>query len=157
SSFTGGIFVFANGALTAPVKLNDATPCPPAAGCGGSYGKLTVVGAPSMNAAGVLAFRGTTQDLDGIELDGVFTFDGAAYTRVAFDSQTLVPPADPENFQLLLGFGDLVSLNDAGDVAFAAGGMIDINAAGDLQFGTVVVPAGQPARLVIYPGLEVEA
>jgi hypothetical protein len=49
-------------------------------------------------------------------------------------------------------------LNDAGDVAFAAGGMIDLStfASLDLQFGTVVVQAGQTARLVTYPGLEVE-
>jgi hypothetical protein len=146
-AFTGGIFVAANGGITAPVKLGDSTP----------YGTLIVVGAPSMNASGLLAFRGTTEDDKGA-FDGIFTFDGATFTRVAADLVAIAPIDDPVNVQVLIGFGDLVSLNDAGDVAFAAGGMIDLStfASLDLQFGTVVVQAGQTARLVTYPGLEVE-
>jgi hypothetical protein len=142
----GAIFVVKDGAITAPVKLNDVTP----------YGTLSVIGAPSMNASGLLAFRATTDGSDG-SFDGVFTFDGATYTRLAADTLKLVPIDDPDNSQIVFGFGDLVSLNDAGDVAFAAGGMIDINSAGDLQFGTVVVQAGQLPRLVTYPGLNVDS
>ena len=145
----GGIFVVdPAGGMTLRVRLGDTTP----------WGVITALGAPAMNAAGTLAFRGTTEDPERIE-DGIFTLDGTALTRLAADGLTVVPPADPNSSQLLLGFGALVALNDAGDVAFAAGGMFDLTtfSSSEEQFGVLVVRAGGSPQLVTYPGLEVEA
>jgi hypothetical protein len=139
----GGIFVVdPAGGMTLRVRLGDATP----------WGIFTALGAPALNAAGLLAFRGTTD-----ETDGIFTFDGTTLARLAFDGRGFAPAADPLNVQLLLGFGDLVALNDAGDVAFAAGGMLDLStfSSSDFQFGVLVSRAGGTPQLVTYPGLEV--
>ena len=138
----GAVFVATDSAVTPRVKLGDPTP----------FGLVTVLGAPAMNAAGLLAFRGATD-----ETDGIFTFDGTTLKRLAGDFTFVAPFDDPANLQQLLGFGDLVALNDAGDVAFAAGGLLDNNLFGgvDLQFGTVLAQGGS-LRLLTYPGQTVE-
>ena len=64
-------------------------------------------------------------------------------------------PGGPDDiFQAIDGFGDLVALNEAGDVACSPAGHLDTNgiASTDGEFGTIVVPHGGDAQLVGYPG-----
>jgi hypothetical protein len=137
---TAAIFVGRVGSPPEPrVRIDDAF----------GDGKLTLLGAPAINASGVLAFKATVDDLT----DGVFTLTGSTLTRLAADGDNFIPPEAPDNLQVIFGFGDLVSINDAGDVAFAAGGMIDAItlSSSELQFGTLVARQGI-VHLVTYPG-----
>lgn len=124
-------------------------------------GRFAYLGAPAINAAGTLAFRATVDDepVGGqpLSLDGVFTLAGATPTRLAVDGDTFIPPDDPENSQQIFGYGDLVSLNDAGDVAFTAGGMLDLAtfSSSEPQFGVLLARQGV-VHLVTYPGQLVE-
>jgi hypothetical protein len=151
----GGIFVGRVGVAPTPrVRFGD----------GFNGGAVGVVGAPAINAAGDLAFRATVDGemVDGQEVsfDGIFTLRGATLTRVAKDGDLVLPsdPGQSENVQQLLEFGVLVSLNDAGDVAFTSGGMFDVVTftSTDLEFGSLVVRAGGTPQLVTFPGRPAE-
>ncbi len=143
---TAAILVAPGGNNPAPVvRLHDPAP----------DGVFAVLGSPSLNASGTLAFVATVDHGSDFSDDGVYTRDATGVvTRVARDGDAFAPPSDPENLQVLAGFGDLVDLNDVGDVAFAAGGMIDTTSftSSDLEFGTLVAHAGA-VHIVTFPGL----
>ena len=115
-------------------------------------GTLGDFGPPALNNGGVVAFRGSVSVGDN-PVDGVFRADATGVVRLAKDFDNFVPPDDPENLQSPFGFGELVSLNDAGDVAFTAGGLLDLTSftSSDLQYGTFVAHDGS-VFLVTYPG-----
>lgn len=127
-------------------------------------GRIGVLGPPAINAAGDLAFRATVDGeiVEGQEtsFDGIFRLSGTTLTRLAKDGDSVAPTEleDGDNVQQLLGFGVLVSLNDAGDVAFTAGGMLDFVSftSTELEFGSLVVRVGGPAQLVTFPGRPAE-
>jgi hypothetical protein len=106
-------------------------------------------GPPALNASDMLAFRGSLDDGS----DGVFLREGGTVTRLVSDTDVF--PGGPDDvFQAIDGFGDLVAINDAGDVACSPAGLFDTNgiASTDGEFGTIVVPHGADAELVAYPG-----
>jgi hypothetical protein len=144
---SGAIFLGRVGASPVPL-VRYGTPF--------AEGALTTLGPPALNNAGMIAFRGTVES-DTDSVDGIFRWDGTTLVRLAKDFDLFVPPGDPLNAQQPFGFGELVSMNDAGDVAFTAGGMLDLVSfsSSDFEFG-VLVARGTDVRLVSYPGLAVE-
>ena len=85
------------------------------------------LGPPALNRSGLIAFHGL---LDGPTAestrDGIFSFDGSAVTLLVRDGITVSGASgelDPQQ-QTIEEFGNLLSLNDAGDVAFTAGPLI---------------------------------
>jgi len=85
------------------------------------------LGPPALNRSGLIVFHGM---LDGPTLesasDGIFSFDGSATALLVRDGVTVSGVAgelDPKE-QTIEKFGNLLSLNDAGDVAFTAGPLI---------------------------------
>src|SRR5262249_7407981 len=117
-------------------------------------GVVDALGAPALNASGTLAFQATI-DHGAMSDDGIYVRDPVGtITRLARDGDFFVPPNDPDNLQQIAGFGDLVALNDAGDVAFTAGGLFDFTtfSSSELEFGVLVAHAGT-VTLVTYPGL----
>jgi hypothetical protein len=149
---SGAVFVGTVGSTPIPrIRIDDPF----------NGGRFVYLGSPAINTSGVLAFRAT---VDGeivsgepLSLDGVFTLAGSTLTRLAADGDLLIPPDDPENSQQLFGYGDLVSINDSGDVAFTAGGMLDLVSfsSSEFQFGVLVARQGA-VHLVTYPGQAVE-
>jgi hypothetical protein len=121
-------------------------------------GTFQILGPPGLNNSGTLAFHGL---VDGVTvLDGVFTLAGDTLTLLLRDGQ--IPDKLPVSFEIdpLLEIGDVVAINDAGDVVCTAGPIFDDSenaGLGDLEGspGVVLIRGGVPL-LVGFPGLEVE-
>lgn len=144
----GGAIFFApaGGTLTALVKLGDDF----------QGGRFTILGPPALNNRRTLAFRGFLEG--AVQLDGVFTFSGGLTTLLLRDGTA--PPTltaelvDGELFE----FGDVVSLNDAGDVLCTAGELYDAEDLGSLDGspGVILIRAGGSPVLLAFPGQRVE-
>jgi hypothetical protein len=134
------IFLLSHGGVPVP-KVGD----------GSTFGtrKFFDFGPPALNGSDLLAFRGSLDDGSA----GVFLLEAGTITRLVSDTDVF--PGGPDDiFQAIDGFGDLVALNEAGDVACSPAGLFDTNgvASTDGEFGTIVVPHGGDAQLVGYPG-----
>src|SRR5262245_30770365 len=145
----GALFVKRAGQdLVAVKRLGDAY----------ESGTFQILGPPALNNSGTLAFHGLVDG--GTVLDGVFTLAGDTLTLLLRDGQ--VPDKLPVAFEILPldEIGDVVAINDAGDVACTAGPIFDDSedaGLGDLEGspGVVLIRGGVPL-LVGFPGLEVE-
>jgi hypothetical protein len=123
-------------------------------------GTFQILGPPALNNAGILAFHAF---VDGPSpLDGIFKRDGAGALSLLIRDGT-VPDKLPAPFEIdpLFEFGDVVALNDAGDVACTGGPVFDDSAdanLGDLEGspGVIVIKNGVAPLLVGYPGLQVD-
>jgi len=85
------------------------------------------LGPPALNHSGLIAFHGLVDGPNATDArDGIFTTNGTTVTRLVSDGADKVTVTgvagelDPKQ-QSLERFGNLLSLNDAGDVAFTAG------------------------------------
>jgi hypothetical protein len=123
-------------------------------------GTFQILGPPALNNTGTLAFHGF---VDGpIPLDGVFKRDGAGGLTLLIRDGT-IPDKLPASFEIdpLFEFGDVVALNDAGDVACTGGPIFDDSAdanLGDLEGspGVIVIKNGVAPLLVGFPGQQVD-
>jgi len=122
-------------------------------------GTFQILGPPAINNAGTLAFHALV-DGDPI-LDGIFTMQGDALTLLIRDGQ--IPDKLPAPFEIdpIFEFGDVVAINDAGDVACTGGPVFDNSDdanLGDLEGspGAIVIPHGGTPLLVGFPGQRVE-
>ncbi len=147
----GALFVRRAGqAVTAVVKLGDAY----------DNGTFEIIGPPALNNVGTIAFRGFVEGREEL-LDGVFTLSGGALSLLIRDGET--PATLPVEFTIdpLAEFGDVVAINDAGDVACTAGPIYDNgenSGVGDPDGspGAIVIRAGARPLVVGFPGLPVE-
>lgn len=145
----GAIFVKRAGQeLTAVKKLGDAY----------ESGTFQVLGPPALNNAGTLAFHGFVDG--GTLLDGVFTLTGDTLSLLIRDGQIPDTLSVPFEIDPLFEFGDVVAINDAGDVACTGGPIFDNSddaSLGDLEGSPgVIVIRGGAALLLGFPGLKVE-
>jgi hypothetical protein len=146
----GAIFLRRAGQpLTAVVKL------------GSTYEGKTfqILGPPAINNAGLLAFRGFLEGADNT-LDGIFTLQGDTLALLIGDG--VVPATLPAPFTVdpIFEFGDVVALNDAGEVVCTGGPFFDnsddANLSGDGSPGVVLLRPGAAPLLVGFPGQRVE-
>jgi hypothetical protein len=121
-------------------------------------GTFQILGPPALNNSGTLAFHGL---VDGATvLDGVFTLTGDTLSLLIRDGPPPDKLAAPFEIDPLFEFGDVVALNDAGDVACTGGPIFDNSddaSFADLEGspGVIVIRGGTPL-LVGFPGLAVE-
>ncbi len=121
-------------------------------------GTFQILGPPAINNSGTMAFHAAVDG--GTVLDGVFTLTGDTLTLLIRDGQVPDKLDAPFDVDPLLEFGDVVAINDAGDVACTGGPVFDNSddaSIGDLEGspGVIVIRGGVPL-LVGFPGLEVE-
>ncbi len=141
---SAAVFVAPQGTNAAPVvRLGDTV----------DGGKFTLFGPPALNNAGTIVFRGLLDDV----IDGVFQYAQGSTTSLVTTGRMIVT-SQPTPFQQELDdFGEVVALNDQGDVAFTAGPLID----NDLEStdvegvpGVFVLSQGN-LSVVGYPGAQV--
>jgi hypothetical protein len=145
----GAIFVRRAGQSLTPVIRLGAT----------YEGKtFEILGPPAINNTGTLAFRGF---LDGATtLDGIFLLEGTTLSLLIRDG--LVPATLPAPFTVdpIFEFGDVVALNDAGEVVCTAGPFFDnsddASLASDGSPGVILLRPGSAPLLVGFPGQRVE-
>ena len=122
-----------------------------------SNGRFTLLGPPVASPGGALAFRGLVDtDTDAGTLDAIFRVAAGETTQVVGAGFTVVLPDDTLAIpQPVDELGELLAMNDAGDLAFTAGPLIDVSstAAGsdDLVPGVFVRRAGT-TTLLGWPG-----
>src|SRR5207245_1171492 len=108
----GAIFLWAPGGVLTPVlRFDDPFD-------GGHFVRL---GPPALNATGLLAFHGVVSSSDASDAgaDGIFAVHGADVSILAQEGFSPLPLN-----QRLTAFGDPITVNDAGDVAFLAGPLV---------------------------------
>ncbi len=146
-SLSGAIFYATNGKDPTPiVRLGDTT-------AGGTFG---ILGPPAINDAGVVVFRALLNE--GF-VDGIFRyFAGGTLPLVTTGRQVITPRPFPLA-QDLFDFGEVVGLNDLGDVLFTAGPLFDASFdATDFDGAPgVFVLRGETLSLLTYPGHPVPA
>ncbi len=149
----GGAIFFApaGGALAPVVKLGDEF----------QGGRFAILGPPALNNRRTMAFRGFLEG--ALSLDGVFVVSGGATTLLIRDDPdadvVTVPtvsgePVDGDLFE----FGDVVALNDAGDVLCTVSELYDAADFGafDGSPGVILIRAGGNPVLVGFPGQRVD-
>ncbi len=137
----------AGGALTPLVRLGDEHD-------GGSF---TVLGPPAMNNGGQIAFRALT---DGVTtLEGIFRLQNGALSLLVRDGYEVEAPELLPERQDLFSFGETLTMNEAGDVAFTAGPLFE-QALGDDDGASAVLVhhagmnflIGDPGRPILGRG-----
>jgi hypothetical protein len=102
---------------------------------------FTVVGPPALNNGGTIAFRGLLDDV----VDGVFEYSQGITTPLVTTGRVVITTEPFPFAQVLFDFGEVVALNDRGDVAFTAGPLFD----GTLESTDL---EGAPGVFVLHDG-----
>lgn len=117
-------------------------------------GRLVLLGPPATSPGGAIAFRGLLETEDGTR-DIVFRIVEDQPVPALISGFEVVLPDDPFRIpQPIDEFGDGLSINDAGDIAFTGGPIIDLSGGpvtDDLRSGVFVLREGSP-QLVAWPG-----
>lgn len=118
-------------------------------------GTFVGFGSPAVNTSGQIAFRGLSTDSDGI-----FVYTGGTVVRRVGRNQEVSAAqsvGDPY-VGTLIDFGNALTLNDSGDIAFTAGPLTDATApapgpcaSANPEFGVCVYHGGTTS-LVAFPG-----
>lgn len=141
---SAAVFVAPQGTSAAPVvRLGDTV----------DGGKFTLFGPPALNNAGTIVFRGLLDDV----VDGVFQYAQGTTTSLVTTGRKVVTTQPTPLPQELDDFGEVVALNDQGDVAFTAGPLFDADLnSTDIQGvpGVLVLSQGN-LSVVGYPGRQV--
>ncbi|MFN8542641.1 MAG: choice-of-anchor tandem repeat NxxGxxAF-containing protein [Candidatus Binatia bacterium] len=144
----GVLFVRRAGAVLAPLL---------APGTHTANGTFFRIGPPAMNNAGAIAFHGTL--IEGGGTEAVFRIGGGAPLSLLVQSGVEVQEEDPApNRQAVTDFGDLLDIDEAGNVAFTGGPLLDKNRTdGRGRPGALLYEAASGSvRLIAYPGQEIE-
>lgn len=142
---TPAVFVrAAGGALAVVVKGGDTW----------ERGRFDVMGPPATSPSGILAFHALIAG--DTDLDAIFVSTGGTLAPVvAAGFPVLIPDTDPPIVEDVSELGDLLAVNDAGDVAFTGGPLIDVSDSAaldaDLVPGVFVRRAGA-VTLLGWPG-----
>jgi hypothetical protein len=125
-----GIFRYSQGSLQALVRIQDAAPLPPAKGATAPPRFTNLVGDPSLNASGDIAFAATVEG----GARGVFATTGGTLRSVAMP----LDPLQPEDISRPAAFFRNIAANpalgDSGSVAFR----------GQLQYANPIDPIFLP-------------
>ncbi len=146
----GAIFVRRAGQPLAPVvTLRSAY----------ENGRFQILGPPAINNAGMLAFRAVVEGATA--LDGIFKLEAGALSLLIKDGDTPDKLPAPFTIDPIFEFGDVVALNDAGDVVCTGGPFFDNS--DDSSFadldgspGVILLRPGASPLLVGFPGQRVE-
>ena len=141
-TLSGAIFYATNGKDPAPiVRLGDAT-------SGGTFG---VLGPPALNDSGVVVFRAVLNE--GF-VDGIFRYVAGGTLPLVTSGRQVITPRPSPLAQDLFDFGEVVGVNDLGDVVFTAGPLFDASIESTDLDGApgVFVLHGETLSLLTYPG-----
>jgi hypothetical protein len=120
--------------------------------------RFAILGPPALNNAGVLAFRGVAEGRGG--LDGIFTLGPAGVTLLVRDGSTPDTLAASFSVDPMAELGDVVFINDAGDVLCTGGPFFDNSDNANFDDidgspGVILIKSGERPLLVGFPGQEV--
>lgn len=121
-------------------------------------GSFILLGPPVLNNTGLMAFRGLLDAGDAS--DGIFVRQNGVVSVAVRSGYRVIVPEPIVHEEELSEFGDTLSLNDAGHIAFTGGPLLDLspNAPIEDDFGVpaVFVLREETVYLVGYPGQNVD-
>jgi hypothetical protein len=120
---------------------------------------FSILGPPALNNLGTLAFRGVAEGRGVV--DGIFKLDAGGLSLLIRDGNTPDTLPAPFTVDPIAELGDVVSINDAGDVLCTGGPLFDNS--DDANFsdvdgspGVILIKPGARPLLVGFPGQRVE-